>query len=174
MRPRKPRRREDAGISLRCQRGAALVEFAIVFPVQLMITLGLIQLSLIYVAHGVVNYAAFQACREVLAFSDDSSRPVEVARTICRPLFGTNDSPDLVKNTTVRVLSNPTDETGDVIVEVGCDLPLIFPIVGNLFEGTESSSIWLSNREKTGVSSMKYALPTIRITKRCVLFKPWR
>ena len=47
----------------RDQNGQTLVEFAIAFPIQLFITLGIMQLAMIFVAKQVVNYSAFVAAR---------------------------------------------------------------------------------------------------------------
>jgi Flp pilus assembly protein TadG len=48
------------------ERGQALVEYAIVFPLQLMMTLAIIQLAQIFVAKQVVEYAAFCGARAQL------------------------------------------------------------------------------------------------------------
>jgi Flp pilus assembly protein TadG len=48
------------------ERGQALVEYAIVFPLQLMMTLAIIQLAQIFVAKQVVEYAAFCGARAML------------------------------------------------------------------------------------------------------------
>jgi Flp pilus assembly protein TadG len=48
------------------ESGAALIEFTVVFPVQLFITLAIMQLSLIYVGHVLVQHAAFAAARAAL------------------------------------------------------------------------------------------------------------
>ena len=63
----------------RDQRGQVVVEYAIVFPVQLMLTLAIIQLALIFVAKHVVNYAAFCGARAEIVGED----PTDAA---CLPL----------------------------------------------------------------------------------------
>ena len=56
------------------ERGQALVEYAIVFPLQLMMTLAIIQLAQIFVAKQVVEYAAFCGARAKLVnLSDDEA-----------------------------------------------------------------------------------------------------
>lgn len=65
--------------------GQALVEFAVVFPIQLLFTLGIIQLALVLVARNVVNYAAQAAARAELV-GEDSQR---AAAMICSPVTGT-------------------------------------------------------------------------------------
>jgi Flp pilus assembly protein TadG len=56
------------------ESGAAMLEFAIVFPAQLLFTLGIIQLSLILMAEAMVNHAAFAAARAALV-ADVPLRP---------------------------------------------------------------------------------------------------
>jgi hypothetical protein len=59
--------------------GQALVEYAIVFPIQLMLTLAIIQLAQIFVAKQVVEYAAFCGARAKLVnLSDDEARAAAV------------------------------------------------------------------------------------------------
>jgi len=61
------------------ERGQALVEYAIVFPLQLMMTLAIIQLAQIFVAKQVVEYAAFCGARaKLVGLSDDEARAAAV------------------------------------------------------------------------------------------------
>lgn len=48
------------------ERGAALVEFAIVFPLQLFVVLGLIQLALAFGASQVVLYSSYSSARAAI------------------------------------------------------------------------------------------------------------
>ena len=71
---------------LRSCRGQALAEFAVVFPVQLLVTLGIVQLALVLVARDVVEYAAHAAARSELVGED----PHRAASIICTPVVGTS------------------------------------------------------------------------------------
>jgi hypothetical protein len=51
--------------------GQALVEYAIVFPLQLLLTLVIIQLAHLFVAKQVIEYSAFCAARAALSDPDD-------------------------------------------------------------------------------------------------------
>lgn len=63
---------------VRGERGQA-VEYAIVFPLQLMMTLAIIQLAQIFVAKQVVEYAAFCGARAKLVnLSDDEARAAAI------------------------------------------------------------------------------------------------
>ena len=55
----------------RGERGQAIVEYAIVFPIQILLTLCMIQLAYLFVAKQVVSYAAFCAARAALVYEDD-------------------------------------------------------------------------------------------------------
>jgi len=66
--------------------GQALAEFAVVFPVQLLVTLGIIQLALVLVARDVVNYAAHMAARAELV----GQEPTVAAAMVCSPITGTS------------------------------------------------------------------------------------
>ena len=79
--------------SLRCGRqrgrvsllGQVIVEYAIVFPILLMITLVIIQLAHIFVAAQVINYAAFAAARAAIVGED----PDAAAALVCSRIAGT-------------------------------------------------------------------------------------
>ena len=56
----------------RDDRGQAIVEYAIVFPLQLMLTLAVIQLAHLFIAKQIVEYAAFCAARSALVADADT------------------------------------------------------------------------------------------------------
>ena len=71
-----------------------MVEFAIAFPIQLFIILGIMQLSMIFVAKQVINYAAFSAARAELVKQDDTENEdrdrnaYKAASIICTGISG--------------------------------------------------------------------------------------
>jgi Flp pilus assembly protein TadG len=69
---------------LRDERGQVMVETAIAFPVQLLVTVMLMQLCLIAVGKQMVNYAAHAAARAVLVGLD----PHQAASIACSPVAG--------------------------------------------------------------------------------------
>jgi Flp pilus assembly protein TadG len=69
----------------RHERAQVLVETAIAFPVQMMITLAIMQFCLIAGAKQVVNYAAHAACRALLV----GENPHMAASIVCSPIAGT-------------------------------------------------------------------------------------
>ena len=71
---------------LRDEQGQVLVETAIAFPIQMLITLAIMQFCLIAVGKQVVNYAAHAAARAVLVGED----PTRAAAIVCSPIAGSN------------------------------------------------------------------------------------
>lgn len=59
----------------RRERGQAIVEYALVFPLQLMLTLGVIQLAHLFVAKQVLEYGAYCGARaKMIGLSDADAR----------------------------------------------------------------------------------------------------
>ncbi len=94
----------------RRQDGQTLVEFAIAFPIQLMVVLGIIQLSLIFVAKQIVNYAAFSAARAELVKDDDVNNAdrdrnaYKAASIICTAIAGPSAKANISVTTDVYPL----------------------------------------------------------------------
>jgi len=131
------------------ERAQVMVETAIAFPVQLLITLAIMQFCLIAGAKQVVNYAAHAAARAALVDLDHE----RAAALVCSPIAGLpiadggSYSPIFIpgrgnlrrsvasqQKTTVTIVSKPEDLTdpGDnvVKVEVIHHYELILPFVG--------------------------------------------
>ncbi|HPD14547.1 MAG TPA: TadE/TadG family type IV pilus assembly protein [Planctomycetota bacterium] len=128
---------------LRDQRGQVMVETAIAFPIQMLMTLAVMQFCLLAVGKQVVNYAAHAAARAALV-GDDPQRAAEI---VCSPIAGSNctggsatpifmpgwgNLPKSIQSqlkTTTSVL-NPLDD-GDkmVSVEVQHEFELILPFI---------------------------------------------
>lgn len=73
------------------ENGQAIVEFAIAFPVQLLIMLSIMQLALIYVGNQVVTYSAYQAARSASVagtYAEAEERAHRAAAMICSPITG--------------------------------------------------------------------------------------
>jgi len=75
----------------RAERGQVLVEAAIAFPIQLLITLAIMQYCLIAVGKQVVNYAAHTAARAILVGED----PQTAAAFVCSPIAGSDCVPGI-------------------------------------------------------------------------------
>ncbi|HUT36475.1 MAG TPA: TadE/TadG family type IV pilus assembly protein [Planctomycetota bacterium] len=128
---------------LRDEQGQVMVETAIAFPIQMLITLAIMQFCLIAVAKQVVNYAAHAAARAVLVSED----PDRAAAIVCSPIAGSNctgnpgapifipgwgnlhRSPQSQAKTSVDVLNGPDDGDKAVVAEVSHEFELIFPFV---------------------------------------------
>lgn len=77
----------------RREDGQTLVEFAIAFPIQLFVTMGIIQLSMIFMAKQVVNYAAFAAARAELVKQEDTDAGMAAA-IVCTAIAGPTTKAD--------------------------------------------------------------------------------
>jgi hypothetical protein len=132
------------------ERGQAMVEFAVVFPLQLLITLLVIQISLIMVGKQVVNYAAFCAARAELV----GESPEDAAVTVCTPISGTvaddetgepitlpgwreETKPDFEAlsrrsrdKVRVTIEESPADGADRVVARVNFDFEMSLPFVG--------------------------------------------
>lgn len=63
----------------RRERGQAIVEYAIVFPIQLMLTLGVIQLAHLFVAKQVLEYGAYCGARaKLIGLTDAEARKAAI------------------------------------------------------------------------------------------------
>ena len=176
----------------RGQKGQAIAEFAIAFPLQLFITLGTIQLGLIYVGKQVVEYAAFCAARAEVVEED----PATAARIACTPItgstapvggtqattlripgWGTLPHSDLAADKTSVTVDDPVgDGNGLVRVTVAHDLELAIPVVGSLIE----SIVGMTGGGPYGVFasdtiSSRYGggAPHVRLRHTVELANPW-
>ena len=98
-------------------RGAALTEFIIIFPVLLMLIVGSIQLSLMFMANAVVDYAAFQASRRaVVTIPEDGDS--EEAGCVC-PSFGSQSKLESVRDAAAQVTAGISPQ----MVRLGSGFP---------------------------------------------------
>jgi len=130
------------------EKGQAIAEFAIVFPVLLLVVLGIIQISLMFVARAVVEYSAFAAARAELV----GENPERAAAMICSAISGPSyaqgtgrpitvpgwgvlpRSESASLKTTVKVLDPIDDGNGQVVVEVTHLYELAIPVASLLFK----------------------------------------
>jgi Flp pilus assembly protein TadG len=128
---------------LRDERAQVTVETAIAFPVQIVITLAIMQFCLIHGAKQVVNYAAHAAARAALV-GLDAHRAAAIA---CSPIAGSDCVPGNVApiyvpgrgnlprsrqsqlKTAVAILNPPNDGDKKVTVQVTHSYQLIVPFV---------------------------------------------
>ncbi len=127
------------------RRGQVLVEFALVFPLQLLVTLVILQLAWLYVAKDVVNYAAVMASRAELVGGD----PAATAAAVCAPVAGISDvgsesaisypgwgvldRSDISRARTEVSVTTPLEEGKEYVeVEVVCRVELIFPVANRI------------------------------------------
>jgi hypothetical protein len=131
---------------LKEQKGQAVVEFSLVFPVQLLITLIILQLAFLYVASHVVHYAAFAAARAELVgesaedAADAVCTPVAGIRDlsamgppVAYPGWGNLDRSDISRErTSVEILTPLSADAEFIEVAVTCNVELIFPVANRI------------------------------------------
>jgi len=134
--------------SRRGESGQAIAEFALVFPLLLMLVLGIVQISLMYVARSVVEYAAHAAARAELVGED----PEQAARFVCSAIAGPSytagtGQPITVpgwgvlprsESSSVKTLVDVLDPVGDgngrITVEVTHRYELVVPVASLIFK----------------------------------------
>ena len=165
----------------RAERGQVLVEAAIAFPIQLLITLAIMQYCLIAVGKQVINYAAHAAARAILVGED----PQRAAAFVCSPIAGSDCVPGMADpiyvpgwgnlrrsrqsqlKTAATPLNGPDDGDKRVTAEVTHYLELTMPFVsGTPF--ADWHPLW-GRVVKLGPRGVVHKV----ITQRVTLAQPW-
>lgn len=158
----------------RPDRGQALVEFAIVFPLQLLIVLGLLQLMQILVAKEMLTWAAFAAARAELVGESGQ----EAASLVMAPVSGPPSPPGAGAPADFRIpgwgslnLSGYArsktravreTEEGCMRVRVECDLPLWIPFAN-----------WAFHWAAGGENPVWDDVPHLTMTETARIPRPW-
>ena len=178
----------------RNEKGQAVVEFALIFPLQILVTLLILQISFLYVAEQVVNYAAFAAARAELVGEDAE----QAAEAICTPIAGITDlgtgvEPiyypgwgDLDRSDISRertYLEDDDDDDDDMVtaladgepyveVMVKCNVELIFPVANKIvwwvWQGPEEE------KPKKVWEIDEYDVPYVAVSASHRIPVPWR
>ena len=166
---------------LRDERAQVMVETAIAFPVQIVITLAIMQFCLIAGAKQVVNYAAHAAARAALVGLDahraasivcspiaGSYRPSGSAASIVIPGRGTlRRSQQSQLKTDVEIVNPPDDGDKKVVVEVTHRLELILPFIE--YTPFHDWHLLWGTVEKLGPRNVVHKV----IVQTCTLPQPW-
>ncbi len=134
--------------AIRSESGQAVAEFAIAFPVLLMLVLGIVQISLMFVARTVVEYATFAAARAELVHEDPQRAAEMICSSISGPTYtrGTGHtitvpgwgvlprSESASIKTSASVIDPLDDGNGVVTVEVTHLYELVVPVASLIFK----------------------------------------
>ncbi|HRU05772.1 MAG TPA: pilus assembly protein [Candidatus Brocadiia bacterium] len=163
-------------MKLHNERGQVVVEYAIVFPIQLLITLAIIQLAEIFVAKQVVSYAAFCGARAQIV----GENPADAA---CLPLAavaggaGAESEPDITlpgwgelrgsgaarAKTAVEVYNETIGSQTVIRCDVTHSYELSVPF------GNHIASLFVTENNADNA----WGAPHIKITGTSSLVKPW-
>ena len=159
-----------------------VVEYAIVFPILLLMTLLIIQLAHIFVAKQVVSYASFCGARAALVGEDYQ----KAASMVCSPITGLSG---VRKDSTVTIpgwgalagsgaaaVKTHAELRGDfktdgpaVTVEVTHDFELTVPVADTV--AYHMGEMFLTSDD---LDFSTYGAPHIRVRSSCTLAKPWQ
>jgi Flp pilus assembly protein TadG len=162
------------------EAGQVIVEYVIVFPLILMLTLMIIQLAHLFVAKQVVSYAALCSARAALVDEDYQA----AAKLVCSPIAGSTGvgagtsvtlpgwgglrgSAASDAKTQATLIANVITDTPSVTAEVTHDFELLVPVANRL---TYDLGQMLPASEDL---DMHYGAPHLQIRSRCTLSKPW-
>ena len=168
--------------------GQALVEYAIVFPLQLMLTLALIQLAHLFVAKQILDYAAFCGARAALVgleYEDAQKAAAIPISRIAGPSGVSGDNPiDIPGWGTLRGSGAAVEKTSapygnfDVIQTqagsapvIRCEIEHAYELrvpVGNVVSYT-LGDVFLAAEDLERIGGM----PHVRIKAACTLPQPW-
>jgi Flp pilus assembly protein TadG len=182
---------------LREERGQVIVEFALIFPIQLFMTLAMLQLSHMYMTKLTVNHAAFVAARAALVVPEsntwilDAQQEAKAAATmIIAPLAGTREttSTDTVDipgwnsnsgnklerlgaaedKTRVTIARAPSTTVGpDIVATVEYDFELIF------LPDKTIMGAWSNLPGQTFQFNTNYNVSHLTLTESCTLPRNW-
>ena len=163
----------------RDEKGQVVVEYAIVFPIQLLVTLAIIQLAHIFVAKHVVGYAAFCGARAEIVGED----PKDAASLALSMIAGTTGATEpnieipgwgeMTKSGAAREKTtvNVTSEDAGNVTLIKCDvehqLELAIPLGNYLAYTIGEVFLSLDDADDT------YGAPHIVIKGTSTLVRPW-
>lgn len=188
---------------VRSDCGAVLAELALVFPLQLLVTMGIVQMGLLCVGHRIVQYAAFSAARAALVAepNEQMSDATRAAQIVCATIAGRssrgspsdraeipgwgkealNRFPFSVEKTRLKSLTvSPTtsSKAGEVTAEIEHDFELVVPVVNLVFAfGADFLNITGGAPSKDEARnrrvSERYGAVHLPIVKSYKMVRPW-
>ncbi len=170
----------------RRESGQAIAEFAIVFPLLLLIVLAVVQVSLFYVAKQITDYAAFSAARAELVGEDPHHAAAFVCSAIAGPTYPEGEvsgpihvpgwgalprSESSLLKTEVDILDPIGNRSGWVEVQVTHYYELVVPVANLIFTPIGRAA----RREDVpeGLFTDRYGAPHLVLRSRYKRAVPW-
>lgn len=161
----------------RGEKGQAMVEFVLVFPVQLLFTLGIMQLCLIFIGKQMTEYAAFRAARARLV-STSQARVDRAAQIALAPVsISVNGNGGRIRGlansqrkvrTEVRAAN---DKYVDVIVIN--DYELIIPAIREVFVHGGKFLFIGDDTRRNPRATQHDGLPHLELSGRAIIPRTW-
>ncbi|RME81346.1 MAG: pilus assembly protein [Planctomycetota bacterium] len=172
------------------EKGQALVEFALVLPIQLLFILAIMQFSLMYIAKQMTEYAAFCAARAALVHEETGMRDVmakQAARLALAPIHprGSGDYTS-INSRLYEVMPGDNKLTVDlshsdeknIIAIVKYDYQMFIPGVNWLIAAPSKPSFYFyrdtSSAGPDSPATQRHGYPHINVQGLCLLPKPWK
>ncbi|RME05120.1 MAG: hypothetical protein D6805_00685 [Planctomycetota bacterium] len=180
---------------MRREDGQAMVEFVLVFPVQLLFTLGIIQICLLFIGKQITEYAAFCAARAALVGEDAKKAAVLACSTVAfSRRSGGGGGPQLAgwgrlagygnaeRKTQVYITTSSVGSLlgrGEVRASVRHDFELVIPVIGEVLANPYLNFLWITtprseNWDVSRVGDRYGGAPHVSLWGYCALPKPWR
>ena len=168
-------------MKLRDARGQAVVEYAIVFPIQLMLTLAIIQVAHVFVAKHVVSYAAYCGARaELVGESAEDAAALALSAVagpsgadgetkISVPGWGELPRSGAARLKTEVYVEDTTDDEGVAVVVCNVDhlYELTIPVGNYITYQIGEMFISMPDIDET------YDQPHLLVKGTCTLVRPW-
>lgn len=193
-----PQFRSAQMLPLSGRSGSVMLEFVMAFPLILLLMLGCMQITHIWIARQVTVYAAYCAARAALVVPQDEypAAGKQAAEQVCAwaiigqaegepekviPGWGTIPGTGAIGRGTKVVTMirqvDPWNVSATVTFDFGLVMPVAGPVIGWLVNPWNENSEWLEQRaDDTGnmhrfVDSVQY--PHVRFRETVVLSKPY-
>lgn len=163
----------------RSENGQVVVEYAIVFPIQLLVTLAIIQLAHIFVAKHVVSYAAFCGARAAVVGEDADDAAAVALSAIAGTTGATAPNIEIPGWGEMRRSGAAREKTETLIdFEEAGDQTLVRCDVVHLFELTIPLGNFLAYGVGHAFMGMdifddSYGAPHIAVKGTSTLVRPW-
>ena len=132
------------------ERGASLVEFAVLAPLLLILVLGIVEFGWLFGQNNSVRHAAGEAARVASVNGGSSVSSSDIAQVACNDLLGSGGITSLQVSVTSNPPAGDIGAAGSVTVEVGVQSLSNAPIISSFVPSTlNETAIFRLEQPKT-------------------------